>query len=208
MRDPQLGFLGESGERGERGERAAFALFVEQTSPLVRSAVTQTLYRYSVPTTREAVEDLHNGLFVLLMEDDFRRLRQFQGRASLATYVRVITVRHVVDVLRQQRYHPSLDADPTAQSLADQRASPQEQLEQTEQARTVQRAIARLEPRERLLLTLVFDRELAPDRICGLFGITLSAYYNQKSRLLKKMRKMCEESARGPSHQGGRRCRD
>jgi RNA polymerase sigma factor (sigma-70 family) len=196
MKHRELGFL--SWEEGRRREDA-FAAFVEEYSPLVRSAVTNTLYRYSASTTREEVEDLHNGVIVGLMEDDFRRLRQFQGRSSLGTYVRVITTRHVIDFLRRQRKHVPLDADPTALDLADHRGSPQDHLERAEQELAVRRSIRQLQPRERLLLKLVFDRELKPSQVCRTLGITMSAYYNQKSRLMKKMRKLCEESAPGAS---------
>lgn len=196
MTDRDLCFLDEE---GGPGYETGFKAFAERYSALVRSTVTSTLYRYSAPATREAVDDLHNGLFVLLMENDFQRLRQFQGRSSLSTYVRIITTRHVIDFLRRQRNHLPLHDDPAASHLADHRATPLEHLEQVEQERAVQRAIARLQPRERLLLKLVFDRELEPAQVCRTLDITMSAYYNQKSRLLKKMRNLCEESAPGAS---------
>lgn len=189
------------------GDTGAFNAFVEEYTSLVTTAIESTLFRYGHPVAREDVEDLRSALFLSIMEDDFRRLRQYQGRSSLATYLKVVTVRHAIDFLRRQRKVVSLSADSVALRLEDPGATPQQRLERLEQEDAVRRAVASLEPRERLLLKLVFDRELEPEQVCRILGITKSAYYNKKSRLLKKMTRLCEKSAPVSSQRSGRKRR-
>lgn len=44
-----------------------------------------------------------------------------------------------------------------------------------------------LPPRDRLLLTLAYYKDLAPVQIAGILRISLSAVYTQKSRALAKL---------------------
>lgn len=47
-------------------------------------------------------DDLFNKILDHLKEDDFRRLRDFQGRSSITTYLTSIISRFVVDIVRQR----------------------------------------------------------------------------------------------------------
>lgn len=177
------------------GEKGAFDALVKGCSPTVKAAIAGALHKYSFPASRENIEDLHNGLFLTLMEDDFRRLRQFQGRSSFYSYIRVVTVRYVIDFLRKQKKSTSLDSDDCIISVPDNCPSPEKKLELSQELDLVRRAVARLTPREQLLLKLVFVKEAAPTKICEILGLSMTAYYNQKSRLVKKIKTRCEESA-------------
>ena len=158
------------------------------------ACIHKTLQQYSFSPVREDVEDLHNGLFVSLLEDDFRRIKQYEGRASFETYLKVIIMRQVVDFLRRQRKHISIDSDsvnPT--DLRDRGPCTDSLLQSSEEDRTLAAAIEALAPAERLLLKLAVHKGLSANKVCKIMNISMVAYYNRKSRIIRKLKDLCEK---------------
>jgi len=91
-----------SGCFADNGE--ARETLVRQFSNLVYQAVLHTLTAKSVQFNRHDVEDLHNNIFVKLFDNNCRKLRQYKGRngCSLATWIRLVAVRTVLDHLRKK----------------------------------------------------------------------------------------------------------
>ena len=54
------------------GDKRAFDLLVKEYSRFVTSTIYKVLLRYSFDPKKEDVEDLHNALFLSLMENDFK----------------------------------------------------------------------------------------------------------------------------------------
>lgn len=175
------------------GDGQAWEAFVEKFSHLVYSTIFRNFDRYSFPPSQEDVEDLHNSLFLSLMENDFKKLRQFRGKSSLASYIRVITSNQVLDFLRAQKKHISIDDD-FAVPLVDGGDPPDRALAHSEQLEQVRSAIEGLKPSEQLLLKLVYDKWLEPREAASVMGISIEAFYNKKSRVLKKLKKILEKS--------------
>ena len=170
------------------GDKAASRQLVEQLTPLVRATVKHVLNVYSSSITHD-VEDLQNGLFLHLMEDRWRRLGQFKGNSKLSTYIRVITVRYVISYLRKQKQpYLSIEDDEIAKKLEDPGLSQNEQNEWPEEALHILRVcIEELKTKEQLLLKLAIYKELPTPTVCRMIKITASAFYNRKSRIIKKI---------------------
>jgi len=176
------------------GEQAAFDELTKRYSSFVRTCIHKTLHQYSFTPVREDVEDLHNALFVSLMEDNFRRLRQYQGRAAFETYLKIIIIRQVVDFLRRQRAHVSIDSDFfNPGQLRDQAPHAGTRLESSEQNLLLAGAIEALPPADRLLLKLAVYKGLSANKVCKIMNISMVAYYNRKSRIIKKLKAQCEK---------------
>jgi len=86
------------------GDREAEETLVRQYSNLVYYAVQRTLMMRHVPYNSQDLEDLHNTIFLRLFEAKGKKLRQYQGKngCSLATWIRTVAARTVLDHLRKR----------------------------------------------------------------------------------------------------------
>src|SRR5215471_10066801 len=87
-----------------RSEKAAWDSFVLLYSNLVYHTIKKTLSLHHVEPDTDLVEDLYQEFFVSLLRNDYKKLRQFSGAhgCSLASWVRLLTVRLTIDFLRKQ----------------------------------------------------------------------------------------------------------
>lgn len=175
------------------GDKRAFDQLYKELSPLVASTIYKVLHKYSCNAKKQDVEDLHNGLFLCLMEDDFKRLKQFRGLSTLSSYIRVITAHYVLDFLRRQKRKISIDSNDFPFPLMDRKALPDKILELTEEEKVIKNIIGTLSSSEQLLLKLCFEKGLSTGEITQIMNITEVAYYNRKSRIMKKIKKMYEK---------------
>jgi len=81
------------------GQKSAWDDLVQQFSRLIYHTIKKTLSLFHVEPRSDIVEDLFQDLFLSLMRDDFRKLRQFRGErgTGLATWLRVIASRQTID---------------------------------------------------------------------------------------------------------------
>jgi RNA polymerase sigma factor (sigma-70 family) len=173
------------------GDKAAWDAFVLQYSSLVYHTIKKTLASYHVETAPHLVEDLFQDVFVALLREDFRKLRQFRGEreCSLATWLRLVTSRLTIDFLRNR---DSSSLAPLQESF-EQPDVPTLVIER-EDEEAIARAVGHLAPRERLIIDLCFVRAVPPEEIAAIFRISVSAVYTQKSRILAKLRKILEKA--------------
>jgi RNA polymerase sigma-70 factor (ECF subfamily) len=172
------------------GDREAWEKLLEKLSPLVFSTIYRTLDKYSFTPSLEDVDDLHNGLFLSLMEGDFRKLRQFRGISSLSSYIRIITVRQVVDFLRKQKRHLSHDSDDMPKPLVCNNPLPDKKVERAD---LINKVMGSLGASDKLLLRLIYEKGLTPKEISGVMNISVEAFYSKKSRVKKKIKEIMKE---------------
>ncbi|MCB9536121.1 MAG: sigma-70 family RNA polymerase sigma factor [Myxococcales bacterium] len=184
------------------GERRAWDRFVERFTRYVYYLIQLTGRRYGAAFGDDAVADLHNDVFLSLIEDDRRRLRAFEGRngCSVRSWIRVITIRKTLDALRRRRPHLSLDATVeeggAAPQLADEGPDPLEVLVAREDA--ARRAqfdalVEQLKPADRLLLSLLYEQKLPVEEAAAALRISRGALYTRKTRIIKRLRAIAED---------------
>jgi len=176
-----------------RGDADAFDRLLERSSRLVTATIYRTFNRYGASPAPEDVEDLHNGLFVSLMENGFRRLKQFEGRSSLGSYICVIASRQVVDVLRRRKPDTPLDEVPSGILPAAAPAFDRE-MEEADEVRALRELIENMPVSDRLALKLLYERGLTPKNAAKVMGLTPTAFYKKKSRALAKIRRSLGET--------------
>lgn len=93
------------------GSAEAWDFFVEKYSKLVYNAIHATLRKYSSDALREDREDIYGQIFLSLLEDDCRRLRQFRGdrNSTAASWLRVIAMNTTINYISRTKKHSSLD---------------------------------------------------------------------------------------------------
>ena len=92
----------------DNADESAWAAFVEQYSRLIWSGIQKTFRSYFFRFSQEDIEDVFGTVFLSLVENDFRKLRQYRSEnsCSLSTYLTVVTVRMAIDFMRRDKSRP------------------------------------------------------------------------------------------------------
>ena len=157
-----------------RGEKEAWGRFVRRYAGLVVAAVRGV--------AREAgeVEDLTQEVFLRLCKDDFRLLRGYDpARAGLSTWITIVARSTARDAMR--RYRPvsvPIDAVPEGR-LAIDPIEPVLKLKLPE---------ALLSPRQRQILTMLYDRDMEVSEVATALGIDPQTVRSAHHKAMIKLR--------------------
>ena len=152
---------------------------------------------------KTCAEDLYQELFVRLFDDDYRRLRLWSGEGAFVSYLGPI-VRHLAaDHLRSRREFPlgkgGRDDDEPAFDPVDDEPSPEELAMVREQREQLERAVAGLSARDRLLYRLRHEEDCSYAEIAQATEMTVNAVGVALGRLVKKLKALVEDDPAAPS---------
>lgn len=177
------------------GDRKASETLVRRFSDLVYRSVQYTLMAKNVSFDIQDLEDLHNTVFLKLFEQGCKKLRQYQGKngCSLASWIRMIAVRTVLDHLRKkgvdamvwQKKRVPLEELPELKADDVEFGS---QIEKAEQARLLQDSMQRLPPRDRLFVKLHFDQGLSVAEVAEAMHLSIGNAYTIKHRAIQRLK--------------------
>lgn len=179
-----------------RGDKQAWDLFVLRYSRLIRHALYHTLAPHNPPVRHETIDDLHQDVFVSLMEDNYKRLRQFKGKngCSLANWIRIIAVHKAVDHLRKERPTLSIEGDLSTDEqpfeYPDGKPRPDEEMIKSEYIEIIAEVIKTLPPRKQFFIELYYHRELSVEEISEIMGLKPNAVHQLHHRIKERIRKI------------------
>ncbi len=183
-------------------------MFVIQFSKLIYYSINKTFKLHNCNISQEDVEDVFNSIFASFMDNNYRKLRQFEGKhgCTLSSWIRLISIRHTIDFLRTQKNLVSLNDDsddkrPLVESIPHRGVSHEEQLELSDSQRALKRAMNSLASSDRLFITLYYEKELPPEEIAGIMNVSVNTIYSRKSRVQEKLKKIIMDeggTARNP----------
>lgn len=157
-----------------RGEKEAWGRFVRRYAGLVVAAVR------GVARDAGEVEDLTQEVFLRLCKDDFRLLRGYDpARAGLSTWITIVARSTARDAMR--RYRPvsvPIDAVPEGR-LAIDPIEPVLKLKLPE---------ALLSPRQRQILTMLYDRDMEVSEVATALGIDPQTVRSAHHKAMTKLR--------------------
>jgi len=179
------------------GDRSSSENFIRLFSSLVYKSVQYTLITKQVPFNKQDLEDLHHTVFIKLFERGFARLRQYKGKngCSLASWIRIITVRTVLDQLRNKGYdamgwqNRRIPLDQLPELRFDE-FEIEGRLERTELNRLLQVCIDRMSPRDRLLIKLHFFQGFPLSEVAGIMQLSADSTYTLKHRAIQRLKSM------------------
>jgi RNA polymerase sigma-70 factor (ECF subfamily) len=173
------------------GDKKSWTLFVKQYNQLIYHTIYKTLRINGQPTDPDDINDLFQEVFTSFCENNCKKLRAFdpQKGVKLSSWLRMITVRMIIDHLRKSKPATSLDALPVEPS----QDGGQERLLDEESIELLREVIEQLSTKDKLLIELLYMKELPPEEIAQLLNISPGALYTRKNRVLEKMRKIAEE---------------
>lgn len=177
-----------------RKEREAWHEFVTTYSRVIQQQIYSFLEIRAVPFQREDVEDFSHSVFLAFLKDNSRKLRRFEGKCSLKTWVRAITTNEVIDQLRRKRSQVSLDGEnPEGLSLKDilqdPGPSPEQDLVDAQRRTLLGQAMSKVSPEDRKLAVLVYEMEMPTKEIASVLRISTEAVHTRKHRLQEKLRR-------------------
>ena len=157
-----------------RGEKGAWEAFVRRYAGLVVAAVR------GIARETTEVEDLVQEVFLRLCRDDFRLLRTYDpARAQLSTWVTIIARSTARDALRRHRpVVVPIEAVPEGQLAVDP----------VEPVRPLKLPEALLSPRQREILTMLYDREMEVAEVATALGIDRQTVRSAHHKAMAKLR--------------------
>ena len=157
-----------------RGEKGAWDAFVRRYAGLVVAAVR------GVARDSTDVEDLTQEVFVRLCRDDFRLLRSYDpARAGLSTWLTIIARSTARDAMRRHRpVVVPIEAVPESRLAVDP----------VEPVRKLKLPEALLSPRQREILTMLYDREMEVAEIAAALGIDPQTVRSAHHKAMLKLR--------------------
>jgi len=153
--------------KGERtAEQTSFYAIFQQFAP--------RLYRQAVRVfgNNDEASEAVQEVFVQI----YRSLPKFRGEAELATWIYRIAANHFVTRKRRKRHDTvPLEDSRIVETLCEDGADPQSELERKEVREQLARLIARLPPRESVAITLFYMDGCDYKEIASLLDTTVGA---------------------------------
>jgi RNA polymerase sigma factor (sigma-70 family) len=157
-----------------RGEKGAWEAFVRRYAGLVMAAVR------SVAREPGEVEDLTQEVFLRLCRNDFRLLRGYDpARAGLSTWLTIVARSTARDALRRHR-PVAVPIEAVPESLL--------AVDPVEPVRKLKLPEALLSPRQREILTMLYDREMEVAEIAAALGIDPQTVRSAHHKAMIKLR--------------------
>jgi RNA polymerase sigma-70 factor (ECF subfamily) len=157
-----------------RGEGDAWETFVRRNAGLIVAAVRGIA---AVPVD---IEDLTQEVFLRLCKDNYRLLRSYDpSRAGVSTWITIVARSTARDAMRRRRAESvPLEAAPEAY-LA---------IEPVEPARKLKIPEALLSPRQREILSMLYDKEMDVAEIARLLNIDPQTVRSAHHKAMVKLR--------------------
>jgi len=175
------------------GETAAWGRLVRTHAAVMHAVVARLLQRGRGPQLD--IEDVLQGVFLKLWEDDRRRLRSFRGGCRLSTWLAAVARREALDRLRQrarrERHTATYEERRRDEKVAP--AGPHALAADREAGLRVDDALQAIPPRDRLLVTLVGEDGWTYRNVARVLGVR----ENSIGPLLKRARERLASALAG-----------
>jgi len=186
-----------------QGDKKAWDVFVEKYTDLVYHTIHKTLSIYSPDFLYQELEDIHNSIFLSLIDNDYKKLRQYKGinGCTVSSWIRIIATNAVLNFIKKGSnvhiFFEDTSDENKNKALTDTISDPQpsviEKITESEQAALLGKLIDDLKSNDRLFLQYYYEEELPPEEIAEIMNITVSAIYSKKSRIIDKLKKIAKK---------------
>ncbi|MFO0751245.1 MAG: sigma-70 family RNA polymerase sigma factor [Myxococcota bacterium] len=170
-------------------EPRALDELVERFGRLVHAVVLRTHERHGQHVDDDRMAELFSASFLALLDDGGRRIRQWDGRCALASWVRLVAASVTLDRLRTERRAGRRVSDAVdIELLPSDEAGALERAERLEEHARLERALAMLSDGDRELLRLLYMEEVPAAEAAARLGVAAGALYTRKNRALQRLR--------------------
>ena len=166
--------------------------FVHRYERLITSCVLKVLRRYGALFTSEDLDDLVGDVWLTLLRDDMKKLRQYDESRGfrIASFIGLVATNTTIDHLRARQADTSPLDEVMEGSAALTAVSPRDTVEVEEQAQLARLALDRLSSDERAFVVECFHAERSPEELARKLGITTNTVYSRKFKIREKLAKI------------------
>lgn len=166
-----------------RGDKRAWDALVEGSVNLIYAAVQRTVGKRQNRAGVE-VDDIVQDVYARLIRDDCRLLRRFDPRkASLVTYLTLIARSTAIDALKR-RTPETVSLEPEHQPAQTPLQGEKDSISDA----TKSLPLDLLSERQRLILHLLFNREMSVVEAAAVLGVEPQTIRSGKHKALMKLR--------------------
>lgn len=177
--------------RTAREQRRRWRELCRHFQPLIVGCVARTLRRYGAWATAD-VHDLVNDVWVALLRDDLRKLRQYDARRGyrLTSFIGLVATHVTIDHLRTPRAeHAPLDGA-LEELLVTRAEPPPDVLERRQELARARAAVGRLSRADRELFASCIDEEQPLDAVARDWGVSVATIYSRKSKIRQRLQEL------------------
>jgi RNA polymerase sigma-70 factor, ECF subfamily len=159
---------------------------------LIVSCVVKALRRYGATFSRDDLDDLTGDVWLALLRDDMRKLRQYDAARGfrIASFLGLVATNVTIDHLRA-RQAEAAPLDEVVEDYASLRAeAPRDLVEAREEAELARAALEQLSGDERAFVVDCFREERSPEELARALGVTTNTVYSRKFKIREKLQKI------------------
>jgi RNA polymerase sigma factor (sigma-70 family) len=160
--------------------------------PTINKAIHWSLLRYKGCIRKDELDDLSQEIILMLIEDNCRRLRSFNGQSSFETWLQEVVNHHIYKCFYNRKQIESLDE--VDQSLLTYPPPLDQEIANIEKRNLLFIALNNFSQEERLLYRLWFLSELDAKEIATIFRTEVRIIYKRKQTLILKLTRLLRNS--------------
>jgi len=179
-----------AGNEAER--RHWWTLFVRRYERLIVSCIVKGLRRYGATFSRDDVDDLTNDVWLQLLRDDMRKLRQYDHTRGfrITSFIGLVATNVAIDHLRTRQAESAPLDEVVEDEVSLRNDTLSDVVEFREKASLAQAALSRLSHEERDFVVWCFREEQSPEELARSLGITTNTVYSRKFKIREKLQKI------------------
>jgi RNA polymerase sigma factor (sigma-70 family) len=182
------------------GNQEAWGNFYERFTRLISSVIKGTASRYGMNLSPEDLKDCEQFIWTSFFEKDFDKLRKWQKKCSLATWLKVCSCNATINYLnsyRRKAWRQTIYDDQCALTFIDKdclEINSEKEVTQQEVLKKIAQIINKnLSDRERLFSNLYWYDELSFNEISKIMHISKHNLYLIRHRIIKKIKRLFNE---------------
>lgn len=169
-----------------RNDQIAWREFTLQYYPIVLDSVKQVFYRYKSSVEQDQIEDVCQQVFVKLLQNNTKALRNFMWKSSLKTWLSVVASSCAIDHLRKLGRYQTVDIDKLQNLIELQENS----IPDENDVSSLKKALQLLQPRDQLIIKLAYHKKSSYEQISRLLGISVNTVGPALSRAVERLKKI------------------
>lgn len=158
--------------------------FFKDCRPLLMSVIRRVFEGQVVE-----YDEIINEIYILLMKDDAKKLRQFQYQSTLHQWLKTVAIRHCL-LLKQQ----GIAIDPEGKEPHNNSNTESQTAESSQAKMDLDALLSQMKnQRYALVLQLLMVEEREPEEVARRLSVTVDNLYNIKCRAIKALCKVARK---------------
>ena len=183
-------------QRCIKADKIAWEEFLQKYSRLIYSYINSIIRIKGRAFEPSVVEEIFHEIIASLIQNNFKKLKTYQGKnkASLASWLRQVTINFSLDYLRKNKYHLVSIDEPMENELTLSEVIPYrslsagEELLKKEKAETLVDCIQKLDLDDKLFLELNVRMGLSLEVLKNFFRVPRGVIDMRRKRIIERLR--------------------